>query len=416
MIKVCKIRIYPNQTQIYKIYDTLGCCRFVKNLYIEYNINEYHANKKFLSGYDFSKKLNKLKKEELNFIWIKEYSSKAIKDSIMSIQKSFKRFFKKHGDFPRFHSRKKINKESFFFIKDNIHYIDKNHIKLPILGTVRITESKYLPDKSSITSGRVIREYDKFYVSFIYETECTHTLKTDKKIAVDVGIKRYATMYTNDNEVIYINHFKDYKKYKSLDDKIKKLQKILSHKVEINYNRKLMRYMDNNNGEEPSDYYKNIMKGESYNSSRIRGLKRKIRKLHEKKNHIRKDFIYKLVNNLTARIKPKVITIEDLNISEMIRHTGNAEKPLHKYISESGFYLFRTHIISKCFEYGIKLRMADKYFASSKTCSICGYKNKLLTLIDREYVCPKCGLIIDRDVNAAINLLKLKDKKCFIYA
>jgi putative transposase len=172
--------------------------------------------------------------------------------------------------------------------------------------------------------------------------------------------------------------------------------------------------LDNHDGTSPSDKYKNIMKGESYNTSQIRRLKRKIRSLKEKQKNIRMNFIRELVNYITARTKPTVITIENLDISEMIKHDGTKDTTLHKYISESGFYYFRLLLESKCKYYGIKLRYANKYFASSKTCSHCGKKKDNLTLNDRVFICDYCGFKINRDENAAFNLLNLKDKKCDI--
>jgi putative transposase len=156
------------------------------------------------------------------------------------------------------------------------------------------------------------------------------------------------------------------------------------------------------------------MKGESYNTSQIRRLKRKIRSLNNKKNNIRMNFIRELVNYITARTKPNTITIENLDISEMIKHNGTKDTTLHKYISESGFYYFKTLLESKCEYYGIKLRYANKYFASSKTCSHCGKNKNNLTLNDRVFICDYCGFKINRDENAAFNLLNLKDKKCDI--
>jgi len=384
-------------------------------MYLATNIENHKEGKSFLSGYDFSKKLNYLKRSDPNYLWIREYSSKAIKDAIMTGEKSFKKFFRKQGGFPRFKSRKRMNKESFFFIKDGIHYLDKTHLKLPILGTVRITESNYLPPIEAITSGRVIRKFNKFYVSLIYETERQKFSKTSLELGIDVGVKNYCSIASNIERSITINHFKDTEKYQELDRKILRLQQILNHKVEINYGRRLNQYLDDYNGEEPNEKYKNIMKGESYNSSRIRVLKRKLRKLYEKKANIRKDFILKLVNSM-VKTKPCKITIEDISISNIIKHSHSYETTLHKYISESAFYYFKISLINKCNEYGITLRIADKYFASSKTCSLCGYKKKDLKLNDRIYICPDCGLEIDRDLNAAINLLNLEDKKCEIYA
>ena len=222
---------------------------------------------------------------------------------------------------------------------------------------------------------------------------------------IDVGIKTYASIY-NGKDCKQIKHFKDYERYKCLSEKIVKLQQVLSNKVEINYFRLLNAYMDKHEGNEPNEQTKNIMKGESYNSSNIRHIKSKIRRLFENLRNIRKDYINKLVYTIVARTKPLFITIEDLSISNMISCEG--QHVLHKYITESGFYYFKERLIQKCTECNIELRIADKYFASSKKCCICGHKNKNLTLNDRIYKCPKCGNEIDRDLNVAINLYNLK--------
>ena len=169
MIKSVKLRIYPNKSQIKIINGTLGCCRYIYNKYIEYNIESYKTSNKFISGYDFSKAINWLKKNDINYNWIKNYSSKAIKDTIMNAEKSFKMFFKNKKGFPMFKSRKRIHKESYFFIKDQINYIKHNIIKIPILGRIRITQNYDLPNIRDITSGRVIREYNKYYIMLIYE-------------------------------------------------------------------------------------------------------------------------------------------------------------------------------------------------------------------------------------------------------
>lgn len=413
-MKVCKIRFYPNQSQKNLINETLGCVRYVKNLYIEYNQRIHNKTGRFVTGYDFSKILNKLKKNEEEYMWISKYSSKAIKDAIMDEEKAFIRFFKEKKGYPKFKSRKRLNKESFFFIKDNIHYTSNPHIiKIPILGKIHITEYKYLPEISSITSGRVILDRGKFYVLFIYENETDNTNEyTDIKLGIDVGIKKYATIYSNDDKIIQVESFIKYDNYKRIKDKITRLQQIISNKVEINYGRYLNIFLDKYH-REPTEIDKNIMKGESYKTSNIRRIKRKISRLHIKLANIRKDFICKLVYQIVARTKPKCITIENLSISDMIKIIPNEDNnhTLHKYISESGFYMFFINMQNKCKEYGVKLRVADKYFASSKICSCCGKKKKVLSLQDRIFVCDYCGYTIDRDVNAAINLCNLHKSK-----
>ena len=401
MIKVCKIRCYPNKSQVDKINDVLSGCRYISNLYIEYEIKRYESTGEFLSGYDFAKILTKLKKTVPRFSWLKGISTKALKNSILDTEKAFKSFFKKNSGFPKFKSRKRIKKESFFFIKDNIKYTDnKNIIKIPILGKIRITEYDYLPELSSITSGRVVKDSDKYYLIFIYETSSIDLSKNEVGFGIDIGLKSYCTIY-NGSKGYHIKHFKNDKKYKQIQRKIQKLQQVLSNKVEVNYYRKLNAYLDKNH-EEPNEHYKNIMKGESYNTSGVRRIRKKINKLYDKLRNIRKDFIDKLVYKLVARAKPAFITIEDLSISSMLQN--DTDHPLHRYIAESAFYYFRTHITDKCHEYLTELRIARKYFASSKTCCMCGNKKKHLTLNDRVYRCDVCGNVIDRDENAAFNL------------
>ena len=409
MVKVCKIRCYPNKTQIKKINQIFGACRFVMNLYIEYN----NTHDGFLSGYDFSKIITKLKKEEPNYEWLNDVSTKALKDAIMVQEKSYKNFFRRHKNgekcsSPRFKSRKRLNKESFFFIKDNIHFNTgkKNIIKIPILKNIRITERNYLPDENNISSGRLIREYDKYYIMFIYESKKHHVRNRKYGYGIDVGIKNYVTMYNTNEESYTFTHFKDSKRYQLISKQIEDYQRIISKKAEINYGRLLNEYLDKHPGDEPNETTKNIMKGESYNTSQIKKMRKKVKRLHTKKSNIRKDFINKLVYMLVVRTKPEYITMEDLSIKNMIEN-DNSHK-LHRYISESGLYYFRVHMINKSHEYETELRLANRYFASSKKCSCCGHKLKSLTLNDRVYKCPNCGLEIDRDLNASINLTYLK--------
>ena len=416
MIKTVKLRIYPNKLQIKIINGTLGCCRYIYNKYIESNIESYKTSGKFISGYDFSKYINWLKKDNDDYEWIKKYSSKAIKDTIMDAEKSFKRFFKNKKGFPKFKSRKRTHKESYYFIKNQIGYITHNIIKIPILGKIRITQNYDLPNIKDVTSGRVIREYNKYYIILIYEYNNEYLDLNDNSLGIDLGLKNYCTIANSsyDRGTGIIKHFKNNPNYNKISDKIIKLQQIISKKVEINYYRLLNKWLDNNPTKELSENYKNIMKGESYNSSQIRKLLKKIRVLNRKLNNIRYDFIDKTVHALTVIAKPKCITVEDLNILDMIKHNGTKDTKLHKAIQESAFYSFKTKLMLKCLEYGIKFRMVSQWYPSTKKCFICNHKFKDITLKDRTLYCPNCGLEIDRDINAAYNMLNVKDKYCEI--
>ena len=160
----------------------------------------------------------------------------------------------------------------------------------------------------------------------------------------------------------------------------------------------------------PDDKTKNILIRRSYDTSSIRKLQNKLSSLHLKKVNYSKDWVNKLVYKI-AKTKPEYITIEDLQVKNMIANVKNAEDnhhTLHDYIQKSMFRYFRIRLEEKCNECNIELRIANKYFASSKKCSKCGHKKRDLTLDDRMYICEDCGLIIDRDLNAAINLCNLK--------
>ena len=317
---------------------------------------------------------------------------------------------------PKFKSRKRIYKESYFFIKDQVSYIKYNIIKIPILGRIRITQNYDLPNIEDVTSGRVIREYNKYYIILIYEYNNEYLSLTKNSLGIDMGLKNYCTIANSsyDIGIKIIKHFKNNPKYKKINDRIIKLQRIISNKVEVNYYRLLNKWLDKNPTKELSEKYKNIMKGESYNSSQIRKLFKKIRVLRIKLRSIRYDFINKIVYTLTAITKPKCITIENLNIMDMIKHNGTKDTKLHKAILESSFYSFKVKLFNKCLNYGIKFRMITRWYPSTKKCFICNHKFKDITLADRVLYCPNCGLEIDRDINAAYNMLNVKDKYCEI--
>lgn len=407
MKKVCKLRIYPNKTQEMIINRTLGACRFIYNKYIEYNLNYYKETGKFLSGYDFSKRLTQMKKTE-EFSWLNEISRKALVESVLSCEKSYKKFFKKKQSRPpRFRSRK--HPVQSYFVANETIYLNtgkKNTICIPILRNIRITERNYLPDEKQITSGRIIKEGDKYYVSFIYNTNIKESTIRSQGCGIDLGIEKFATIHYETGESMIIDSFVNSDKFQKLDEKIKYYQRLISYKAEINYGRLMHIYLNHHPDGKIDDSSKNIMKGESYNTSQIRRLRKKISKLYKKKVNIARDIILKLVNILVARTKPRYITIEDLCIKNMIETEGFHE--LHRLITESRWFFFRERLSQKCTEYGIELRIADTFFASSKTCSVCGKKNKDLKLSDRVFICPHCGYEVDRDLNASINLCNTK--------
>lgn len=391
----------------------------------------------FLPYKKYSKILNQLKYRDERLNWIVEYgiSTKAITNALKDEETRWKRYFKscqkvKQGESnvsqkrPSFLSKKHCKVKSFYIIKNNIRFdtYNKHIISLPILGKIRITEKKSkLPNISSVSSGFVIQEGNKYYVAIRYQVEPYQTIKEEEAIGIDLGIKHYATICDKMSRVNFIttaDHFMFTEKYKKIQSKIIKIHQIISNKVEMNYGRLLNQWFINHPNDKLTDTIKNLMKGESYHTSNIKKLQYKQRKLEAKLKNIRKDFICKLVKRIVVRTKqsnqftvPKYIAIENLSIKNMMKNIPfmyNNHK-LHRFIGESGWFLFSLQLKNICTKFQCELRLADQFYASSKTCCKCGHIKKDLKLYQRVYRCKKCGNEIDRDENASINLCNLTD-------
>jgi len=356
MVKSVKIRIYPNATQLKAITDILDACRFVKNKYLEYNIDRHDNGEDFISGNEFVKVINKLKKEDKDYLWLDTIYSKAIKYAIKEEDSYLNAYYAKRKSFPGFIAKNRVDNESYYFIKDSIQYISKNVIQLPVLGNTRITSGdKLLPDRESIKSGRIVRNYNKYYVVFIYDTE------NDRKNMVKNDITLGIAIATNNNDYIVVydgNECRHYKSYKGLDtykhirERMGKLEQVVSIKSDYNFNRLFNNYM-NEHGTSPNEEEKEKMREESYNTSNIRRVQLKINKCRVKLDNIVDDFIKKLVNELTVKIKPYQINLEDLDMIDI--PDDKTHRIVQMLIEETNFHKFKNRLINKCKEYGIKL-------------------------------------------------------------
>lgn len=381
--KCIKIEIKPTKEQIEKINRTIGTGRFLYNLYIAYNKDIYEKEKRFITGFEFSKYINnKYIKDNPDKLWIKDVSSKANKQSIMNAENAFKRFFKKLSGFPKF-KKKGSNKESCYFPKNskNDFLFYRHKIKIPTLKFVRLKEYGYIPKNANIKSGTISKIADRYFLSLVIEVD--DVVKTKNKsikgLGVDLGIKDTATC---SNGMVFKNINKT-KKVKNLKKKLKREQRKMSRSIEYSKSKKIK-----------------IKELKNFNKKKL-----KVQKLFYRLNCIRNDYNNKMVNEIT-RAKLKYITIEDLKISNMMKN-----KHLSKAIQEQNFYTIRSKLINKCKERNIELRLVDTFYPSSKTCSCCGNIKKDLKLNDRIYKCSNCALEIDRDYNASINLEKAQNYK-----
>ena len=373
MIKSFKTEINPTKEQVVKIEKSICICRFLYNEYIRENIKAHEKDEKFITGNDFDKYVNNILSKTLP--WIKECGSKARKQSIKRSELAFKRFFSKKSGFPNF-KKKKHNNMSLYFPKNSKTdwIVERHRIKIPTLGFVRLKEKGYIPIKLSVISGTITKRADRYYVSVIMDVKYKTRQNNNQGIGIDLGIKEFAICSDN---IVYSNINKT-KKVKRLEKRLKRQQRKLS--------RKLLKYK----------------KGES--TRNIVKQQLKVQKIHQRVSNRRVDYINKVIYSIIKR-EPSFITIEDLNVAGMIRN-----RHISKAIQQQGFYMFRQKLFNKCKINNIELRIANRFFPSSKTCCKCGLIKKDLKLKDRVFTCL-CGNNIDRDLNASINLMNTLDYK-----
>ena len=381
LLKSFKTEINPTEEQKARIRRTIGTCRYVYNFYLGHNKALHDNGEKFMTGKDFSLWLNnKYIPDNPDKTWIREVYSKAVKKSIEDGCTAFTRFFKHQSDFPKFKKKGKSDVK-MYFVRNNPKdcQCERHRLKIPTLGWIRIKEKGYIPttkDGYMIRSGTVSVKAGRFYVSVLVEIpDVNIDNNSNEGIGIDLGLKDFAIISNG-------------KTYRNINKSagLKKLEKQL-----IREQRSLSRK------------YENLKKGESTQRANIQKQKLKVQKLHHKMDNIRTDYINKTIAEI-VKTKPSYITIEDLNVKGMMKN-----RCLSKAVASQKFYEFRTRLKAKCDENGIELRVADRFYPSSKTCHHCGSVRKNLKLSDRIYRC-ECGYVADRDLNAALNL---KDAKTY---
>ena len=381
LLKSFKTEINPTEEQKARIRKTIGTCRYVYNFYLGHNKALHDNGEKFMTGKSFSLWLNnEYIPDNPDKTWIREVYSKAVKKSIEDGCTAFTRFFKHQSDFPKFKKKGKSDVK-MYFVRNNPKdcQCERHRLKIPTLGWVRIKEKGYIPttkDGYMIRSGTVSVKAGRFYVSVLVEIpDVNINNNLNEGIGIDLGLKDFAIISNG-------------KTYRNINKSagLKKLEKQL-----IREQRSLSRK------------YENLKKGEFTQRANIQKQKLKVQKLHHKMDNIRTDHINKTIAEI-VKTKPSYITIEDLNVKGMMKN-----RCLSKAVASQKFYEFRTRLKAKCDENGIELRVADRFYPSSKTCHHCGSVRKNLKLSDRIYRC-ECGYVADRDLNAALNL---KDAKTY---
>lgn len=367
--KALRIRLYPNETQKVQLLKTFGCCRLIYNKMLEERIQVYEQlkdNRREL--YEYNYKTEKQYKEEFPFL--KEVDSTALQQARMNLSRAYQNFFRRVKNlseskkgFPKFKRKDERNSyrtpQNGGFLKLDF---ENRKLKLPKLGWVSFKDSRVLTDYkiNSITVSRTTT--GKFYASIQYEVDIESPKKVDvitKQTRVK-GLDMSLTNFFVDDEgksPVYDRNYRlNEKKLSSLQSRIDK----------------------------------------ETNKSKKKKLRLRINRIHEHIANKRKDFVEKLSDRLTK--ENDVIVVETLSLQDM------AKSRFGKSVNDLGWYQFLQRLKVKANERGKIVIEANKWFASSKTCNVCGYNNKTLTLSDRSWCCPRCGTSHHRDENAAINL------------
>lgn len=360
MLKAYKYRIYPNEEQEIQLNKTFGCTRFIYNQMLADRIKSYEENK------DLDIKIIKYptpaqyKKE---YEWLKEVDSLALANAQMNLDKAYKNFFRdKSVGFPKFKSKKNNHKSYTTNNQNGTVFIENNRIKIPKLKSM-IKIKQHREFVGLIKSCTISQNPSgKYFISILVDTENIQLPKLDTKVGIDLGIKEFAI--TSDGEM-----FSNPKWLNKSEKRLRKLQKDLSRKQKGSNNRRKDRL--------------------------------KVAKLHEKISNQRKDYLHKISHYIIS--ENQVIVIEDLKVSNMIKN-----HKLAKSIANVSWFEFRRQLEYKSEWYGRELIIAPSNYASSQLCSNCGNKSsQTKDLSCRTYICPVCGMIMDRDINASKNLLKL---------
>lgn len=363
-VRTLRMRLLPNGTQVEKMDCTIDCCRYIYNHMLERNDKVYKRREQHLSYNDMQNLLPAMKGY---MPWLKDADSQALKDSCGRLENAFKRFFKKLGGYPKFHSKREAIQSYTTTQSSSIHF-QNGKVKIPCVGWMPVMDNRAIPDGAKICNATIIKDHGKYYVSLVYKTDDTKPIHVDSEKALGLDYKSNGLYVDNNGNIADMPHF-----FRESEPKIANEQHKLSRKVGAK------------KGEKPSNNFK-------------RQQKRLFKKTRHAANQ-RKDYLQKLSTAIAKQYD--VVIVEDLNMKTMAnRGFRNGKATL-----DNGYGMFIDMLEYKLTDQGKLLIKVSKWFPSSQICSNCGEQNKAVkSLKIRHWICPNCGAEHDRDINAAINI------------
>ena len=380
MYKTFKVKLSPNNKQESQMFRTAGCVRYAYNWALATEKANYENGGKFINDYELRRMFTEHKQTQP---WLYDVSNDALKQSIRDACDAFKKFFNHKSKHPRFKSKKKT-RQSFYMDVCKIDFTD-THVRLEKLADskranrakanwVRLVEHGHIPIGVKYANPRVTYDGLNWWISVGVEFDIDQKQPTSEPVGIDVGIKSLAVC-SDGIEYANINKTQTVKR---VEKRRRRLQRQVSRKYQMN------------------------KKGNIYcKTSNIRKLEKQLLKSNKRLADIRHNHLHQTTSSIVAR-EPSAVTMEDLNVIGMMKN-----RHLAKAVQQQNFGEFYRQMQYKCEWGNIAFITADRFYPSSKTCSHCGAIKKDLKLSDRTYACTYCGMIIDRDLNAAINLASL---------
>lgn len=376
MIRTLKIRLLPTLEQEQAFWKHIWASRFIYNHMLAEQIRRREAGEKHMSAFDMSKLLTEMKQQD-SYRWLLDVCARVLQRVCADLSEAYSNFFAHRTGFPKFKSKKKA--KPAFPVADGIGalWFSQTHVHIQKIGKVAYQTDYGIPlgRECKFSNPRIqfIKASGKWILTVGVECESQASVLTDKPMGIDVGIKDLAIVAFGDEKLVFHNINKS-RRIRTLERKQRHIQRVISRKYRTNGN-----------------YEK---------TQQIQKYERILRDIYFRLANIRSDYTHKTTHALVSML-PQTVVMEDLNVSGMMKN-----RHLAKVIQDQRLCEFIRQMQYKCEERGIEFVQVSRFYPSSKTCSNCGAIKRDLKLSERTFVCPECGLHIDRDYNAALNLMR----------